>query len=354
MINDDNQIQRAGDTGAVYFTFGETFVNFRKSAALLLPLLIGSFCAPLAAAPIDLSQLCGPGDCVISANTTIGSASSPLAVSGNFTINPGVVLEYIIPIRIDISGNMVVSGTLGAPGNGGNGGNGGAVGQPGGAGGNAPAVVNGIFNAQGSITLNSTAVAVADGGAGGSGGLPGSGSLIGGAGGAGGTAGSLTFNTCSAFSSLASSQIQANGGPGGIGQSGAVGGAGGTGGSVTINALQTIVSQALTSVLGGTGGTGGAGAGSVGSSGSITMSALGSITVGSGTLTSGTSTPSVNPSQSTIAALSFCTTPSAGSVPGIPTLSEWALILLASLMAMFSIHKLNRRSISSSHQKTGK
>ena len=313
-----------------------------------------AFCAPAAATPIDLSQLCGSGDCVVSANTTIGSASSPLAVQGNFTINSGVVLEYRVPIRIDVAGNMLLAGTLGAPGHGGDGGVGGNSGQAGGAGGSAPAVVSGLFNVQGSITLGASAAAAADGGSGGSGGLPGFGLSTGGAGGSGGAAGTLTFNTCGSFTSATGARILTNGGAGGIGQIGALGGVGGAGGSVIIQAKQTIVSNAGITALGGAGGSGGSGAGAQGADGSIALTALGSITFGAGTLNSGANTASVNPNQTSIASLSNCTAPNGGAnLPAIPTLSEWAMVLLASLVAMLSMLMLRRKAGSRSNPKSG-
>lgn len=300
--------------------------------------------------PIDLSALCDNprGDCVVAANTTIVSASGPLAVGNNFTVNPGVVLEFRVPIQIDVAGNMVLSGIVGAPGDGGAGGAGGDAGQPGEPGTSAPSVVGGTFNVRGSITLNDGAAAVAEGGTGGSGGLPGDGSSQGGAGGAGGAAGSLTFNGCS-FRSASGASIRVNGGAGGIGASGAIGGAGGAGGTITINARQNILTNALISALGGAGGSGGSGAGANGANGTITLTAQGQITAGQGTLTPAAT---INASQSTIDGLDpqTCVTPNAAT---IPTLSEWALILLASLMAMFSIHRLRRKFGSRSNSSTG-
>lgn len=328
-------------------------VSLRKPLNHFLLWMLMALSAPVVAAPIDLSQLCGSGDCVVSANTTIVSASGPLSVAGNFTVNSGVVLEYLVPIRIDVAGNMVLAGILGAPGNGGNGGAGGSAGQPGSAGGSAPAVVSGIFNVQGSISLDSNATATADGGTGGSGGLPGFGSSIGGTGGSGGAAGSFTFNTCSAFTSAGNANILANGGPGGVGQTGAPGGAGGAGGSIIINAKQTIVSNATFSALGGAGGTGGSGTGVSGAAGSIELNALGAITVASGTLSSGSNTPSVNPAQSSISALAFCPAPGGATLASIPTLSEWALLLLGSLVGLLSIQRLSRRAGSRSNSKSG-
>ena len=294
--------------------------------------------SPAGAASIDLSQLCGSGDCVVSTNTTIVSANGPLSVGGNFTVNAGVVLEFLVPIRLDISGNMVLAGTLGAPGNGGAGGNGGDSGQPGGAGGNAPAVVSGIFNVQGAINFSANSAAAAEGGTGGSGGLPGFGQTIGGAGGAGGAAGSLTFNTCSTFNSVSSAQILVNGGAGGIGQTGAPGGAGGAGGSVTINAKQGVVSNSPIGALGGVGGAGGSASGANGPDGTISLRSSGTITVGTGTLSSGSNTPSVSPSQTTLSALTFCEVPAP-----IPTLSEWVLALLSAVLAMLSAQRFRRR-----------
>lgn len=322
----------------------------------ILPLWFAVIGAPLAAAaPIDLSQLCGAGNCVVSTSQTIGSASGPLEVGGNFTVDPGVVLEFLVPVTIRVDGNMVLSGTVGAPGNGGDGGSGGAAGQPGGAGGDAPSVVSGIFDVRGSITINANAAAVAEGGAGGSGGDGGLGQ-VGGAGGAGGAAGSLTFNTCRRFTSQATSQILVNGGPGGVGQAGASGGAGGAAGTVTVNAGQDITSNAAVRALGGAGGSGGAGAGGNGASGFIALTASGTITVGTGTLDSGANTPSISQSQDSIPALAYCSA-SAVSIPSIPSLSEWGLILLTLLMAMsgmWSLHqRLGARSKSGSDISTG-
>ena len=321
------------------------------SRARLLAWWLAAVAAPVGAASIDLSQLCGSGDCVVSTNTTIVSASAPLSVGGNFTVNPGVVLEFRVPIRIDVAGNLILSGTVGAPGDGGSGGPGGDAGQVGYAGGNAPAVASGVFNAQGTITLNANANAVAEGGTGGSGGSPGFGQTVGGAGGAGGAAGSLTFNTCSTFTSAASARILVNGGPGGVGQAGALGGAGGAGGAVTLNAKQSIVSNAPISALGGAGGSGGSGSGASGASGTITLSAVGAITVAAGTLSSGTNTPSVNSSQATLSALAFCvaSTPAAP----IPTLSAGAMLLLASLLALISVRRWRGQSRFRARPKVG-
>lgn len=311
----------------------------RPGTRLLLGLLM-AMSGPLAAATIDLSQLCGAGDCVVATNTTINSASGPLTVGGNFTVNPGVVLQFLVPIQIKVAGNMVVSGTIGAPGDGGAGGIGGGSGQPGGAGASAPSVVNGTFDVTGTITLDSNAAAVAEGGAGGSGGLPGFGNSVGGAGGAGGAAGSLRFNTCSSFNSASGAQIVVNGGPGGVGQAGATGGAGGSGGTVIINAKQTILSNGLVSALGGAGGSGGSGTGGNGSDGFITLRSSGGITVGSGTLVSGLNTPTIVPASLGISDLAYC---SASPITAVPTFSEWTVTLLATLLAMLSIHRLRRR-----------
>lgn len=301
--------------------------------------MLAAMSAPVLAVTIDLSQLCGAGNCVVQSNTTIGSASGSLNVAGDFTVNPGVVLEFLVPVNIKVSGNMVLSGTVGAPGNGGDGGSGGGPAQPGGVGGNAPSVASGIFDVRGTITLNAGAAAVAEGGEGGAGGWPGFGAVLGGAGGAGGAAGSLTFNSCSSFTSASGARILVNGGAGGVGQAGTLGGVGGAGGAVVINAQQGIVSNALVSALGGAGGLGGAGSGVSGADGSIALRALGPISVGTGTLNAGANTPSISPLQLSVAGLAFC---SASALP-VPTGSDWALLLLASLMAMFATHRLRRR-----------
>lgn len=327
---------------------GVVVIGARRGARLLPWMLMALSSPVVAAPPIDLSQLCGPGDCVVATNTTIGSAGGALSVGGNFTVNPGVVLQFLVPVRINVAGNMVLAGTVGAPGNGGDGGAGGGPGQQGGAGGSAPPVVDAIFDVRGTITLDASAAVVAEGGGGGSGGLAGVGQITGGAGGAGGKAGSLTFNTCSAFTSAAGARVLTSGGPGGIGEAGASGGAGGAGGTVTINAFQTIASNALITALGGVGGNGGAGTGANGADGSITLRALGAITVGAGSLNSGNSTPSVNQSQTIIPALASCVLPAA-----VPTLSAWALLLLAALMAMFSVQRMRRRFASRSNEKSG-
>lgn len=309
----------------------------------LSPVLFAAMAGPAWA--INLSQLCsGAGDCVVTANTTIDAASGPLTVGGNFTVNSGVVLAFTVPIEIRVNGNMVLSGTVGAPGNGGAGGAGGATGQPGGAGGSAPAVVSGVFNVQGSVTLDGTAVA--SGGQGGSGGTGDSGQA-GGAGGAGGAAGSLTFNACNAFTGAAGGQVLLNGGLGGAGASGTpggVGGAGGAGGTILINAKQGITSNATMSALGGAGGSGGSGAsaGTNGASGTIALTSGSSVTVGAGTMNAGANTPVVNQNQTTIAALAFCPD-SANAAAGIPTLSEWAMLFLSTLMAAFAVWRLRRR-----------
>lgn len=295
--------------------------------------------SPVAATGIDLSQLCsGWGGCVVSTNTTIVSASGPLDVRGHLTVNSGVVLEFRVPITVNVSGDMVLAGTVGAPGDGGAGGAGGNAGQPGGAGQAAPAVVSAVFNVTGAITLDASAAAVAEGGSGGNGGLPGFGSSTGGAGGAGGAGGSLTFNACKAVNNASGARIRVNGGAGGVGAAGALGGAGGAGGSVFINAKETIVSNAAISAVGGVAGSGGAGAGSAGASGTITLSALGTVTAGTGTLDAGTNSPTINASQASVGALSYCVTPAP-----IPTLSQWVSILLAGLMVMFAAHRLLRR-----------
>lgn len=307
----------------------------KKLGAGLVPWLFLSAAPPALAVPIDLSQLCGAtGDCVISSNTTIGSASGPLTVTGNFTVSPGAVLVFQVPIQIRVNGNMVLSGTLGAPGDGGVGGTGGDAGQPGGAGGDAPSVVSGIFDVRGTITVNGNAAA--EGGTGGAGGLGDTGQL-GGAGGRGGAGGSLTFNACRSFSSTSGAQILVNGGDGGTGQNGALGGAGGAGGSIIINAMQSIVSDAILRAVGGSGGSGGGGAGADGTSGTITLQSGSDITVGANTLNAGTNTASLNQNQSSIDALSFCTESWADGTEGIPTLSEWALLLLSALMAAFVV-----------------
>ena len=293
------------------FTFGVTSVLF---LAMSVPAL---------AASSDLSLLCtGTADCVISTNTTIGTANTTLNVGGNFIINPGVILEFRVPVRIRVEGNMVLSGTLGAPGDGGDGGVGGASGQPGGAGGGATAVASAIFDVRGAISINSSAIAVTEGGQGGSGGAGGVGQ-IGGAGGTGGAAGSLSFNTCNSFSSASGAQMLVNGGSGGTGQTGALGGIGGAAGTVAINAKQAIVSHALVTALGGAGGPGGAGTGVNGADGTILLTSGATITVGTNTLNSGVNTPASMSNQSSISALSFClpptvsaVSPSSGSIKG--------------------------------------
>jgi hypothetical protein len=261
---------------------------------------------------INLSQLCaGSGDCVVTTNTTIGSASAPLRVNGNFTLNPGVVLVYEVPIQLEVMGNLVLSGTLGAPGNGGTGGDGGS--GVGGAGGAAPPVASGIFDVKGSITLNGTVSAQ-----GGSGGNGGSGLTGSGAGGAGASGGSLKFNTCSAFTSTAS--ILTQGGAGGNSGDGvAAGGAGGNGGNVTINARQTIVNNGTIAAAGGIGGQA---SGANGAPGTVLT----------------------QENQSSIPDLAFCG-PSgwAHNATSIPTLSEWAMLFLSSLMAVFAVRRLRRR-----------
>jgi hypothetical protein len=301
--------------GRFFIHYQGLSMNGRSWSLGVVPLLLMQISMPASAAPIDLSQLCsgGSGDCVISANTSIGSASGALNVGGNFTVNQGVVLEFRVPVQINVSGNMVLSGTIGAPGDGGAGGNGGAPGQPGGAGGNAPAVASGTINVLGSITLNASSAAATEGGSGGSGGAGGSGQL-GGAGGAGGAAGSLTFNTCTAFTSATGAQVRLNGGAGGIGQTGASGGAGGAAGAFAINAKQNILSDAAVTALGGAGGSGGSGSGANGANGSITLNAGGTITVGSGTLNAGSNSASINQNQTSLAALSYCVAPTVASV----------------------------------------
>jgi len=319
-----------------------------KFGIAILPLWFTVIAAPVAAAPIDLSQLCGASNCVVSTSQTIGSASGPLDVEGDFTVDPGVVLQFLVPVTISVDGNMVLSGTVGAPGNGGvgghggDGGSGGASGQPGGTGGDAPSVVSAIFNVVGSITLDANAVAVAEGGTGGSGGQ-GAFGQVGGAGGVGGAAGSFTLNTCNSFTSDATAQILVNGGPGGVGQTGASGGAGGPAGTVAINAKQDIVSNASVLALGGGGGIGGARDGDDGASGLIALTASGTITVDTGTLNSGANTPVISPNQASVPALAFC--PGAAPTPAvpIPTLSEWGLILLISLLAMSGIYHSHQR-----------
>ena len=313
-------------------------VSPRRSGLGMLSWLLAaaSASASAAAAPIDLSQLCSSGNCVVSTDATVGSASGPLTVPGNFTVNSGVVLQFLVPVRIKVDGDMLLSGTVGAPGNGGDGGSGGAPGQPGGAGGNAPSVASGIFDVKGSITINSTAVATTEGGTGGSGGSGATGQS-GGAGGTGGAGGSLTFNTCSSFTGNAGAQIVVNGGTGGVGQAGAVGGAGGAAGTVTVNAKSAIVNNAAVRALGGAGGIGGVSAGASGSSGSISLSSLSTVTVGAGSLDAGANTPTISPSQASISALDFCAPPAP-----IPTLSEWTGILLSSLMAMLALWRLRR------------
>jgi len=150
----------------------------RQLTVSTLPWVLVAFSIPAVANPIDLSQLCGASDCVVSVNTTIGSASGPLTVNGNFTVNSGVALEFLVDTQINIDGNLNLQGVVGGPGNGGVGGVGGGSGLPGSPGGNAPSVVSSLFNVKGSITVGSGGV-TAEGGSGGS----------------GGTAGSLTFNT---------------------------------------------------------------------------------------------------------------------------------------------------------------
>jgi hypothetical protein len=384
----------------------------KRWSLLIVPLLLLAMKAPVSAAPMDLSQLCasadGDGNCVVSSNTSIVSASGPLTVARNLTINPGVVLEYRVPVRIVVGGNLIVSGTLGAPGDGGDGGVGGAAGQPGGPGGAAPAVVNGTLDVRGSIFLYGTGAMVAEGGAGGAGGLGGTGQP-GGAGGAGGAGGTLTLNTCAAFTGLAGGQIRVGGGAGGLGQNAALGGVGGAGGAVIVNAGQNIVSSALISALGGAGGNGGAGAGGAGAHGAITLNAGGPITLDSASLSAG-SNNTQTPNQVSNAALAYCVgsahtitavaipaqagtvicTPSvvldggsstctasantgykfmgfsgdcagpscnltnvtspksvtaefiSADVAAIPTLSEWAMLLMSSLIAAFAVWRLRR------------
>lgn len=267
---------------------------------------------------INLSQLCGgAGDCVVSANTVVDSAGAPLTVGGNFTVNPGVLLVFTVPIEINVNGNMVLGGTVGAPGNGGSGGAAGGAGQNGAAGGSAPLVVSGVFKVKGSVTVQNTATAVAEGGQGGGGGAAGAGGANGGNGGAGAAGGSLTFNTCSSFNSAIGAQVLVNGGLGGAGGTGAtlngIGGSGGAGGSIIINAKQGIVSNATMNAEGGAGGAGSAN-GTAGAGGTISLNSGSSISVGVGTLNAGTNTPSVNQNQASIAALSFCAEPAPAPV----------------------------------------
>lgn len=305
-----------------------------KSYALgIMPLFIMAASMPVQSVNgfISLDQLCaGSGDCVVTSSKTIVSASAPLRVNGNFTLSPGVVLVYEVPIQIEVMGNLVLSGTLGAPGNGGTGGDGGS--GVGGAGGAAPPVVGGVFDVKGSITLDGTAAVAAEGGAGGNGGAGPSG---GGEGGAGAAGGSLTFNTCSAFTSASGAQILANGGVGGNSGDGvAAGGAGGAGGTITINARQTIVSNATMQALGGDNGQP-----TVGQAANGTIA----LTAGS-TITGSLSNAVTNQNQSSISALSFCApTGWAGQTTSIPTLSEWAMLFLSSLIAVFAVRRLRRR-----------
>jgi hypothetical protein len=291
-----------------------------------------AFSIPAVANPIDLSQLCGSGDCVVSANTTIGSASGPLTVTGNFTVNSGVVLEFLVDTQINIGGNLNLQGVVGGPGNGGVGGAGGGSGLPGSPGGNAPSVVSSLFNVKGSITVGSGGV-TAEGGSGGAGGDGASGQS-GGSGGAGGTAGSLTFNTCQTFTSSAGAQLTVNGGNGGnggAGQTNGAGGAGGNAGAVTINAKQTITSNANINAVGGNGGLLG---GSAGSDGVITLVASGTISAGAGTLDAGVNSPTVSQNQSTIPSLAFCGGSPAPPPNPIPTLATWATALMSLLLML--------------------
>jgi len=315
-------------------------VSVARFGASLMTWLLLTLAGPASATPIDLSQLCGSGDCVVSSDKTITSASGPLNVNGNFTIEAGVVVEFLVPIHLKVAGDMVLSGTIGAPGNGGDGGAGGGPGQPGGAGGSAPAVASAIFDVRGAVTLNGSgaAVAVADGGAGGSGGMPGAGQSAGGSGGTGGAAGSFTFNTCDVFKSESTARILVNGGPGGVGQTGAAGGVGGAGGAIFVNA-RSIVSNGPIGALCGSGGAGGSSAGADGQVGSVSFRATGPISVGAGTLDSGVRT-SVEPFRLSIPAIAFCPAAVAQPVPG---LSSWLTLLLASLITLCSIPWLRRR-----------
>jgi hypothetical protein len=303
----------------------------RQLTVSTLPWVLVAFSIPAVADPIDLSQLCGASDCVVSANTTIGSSSGPLTVSGNFTVNSGVVLEFLVDTQINIGGNLNLQGVVGGPGNGGVGGAGGVSGLPGSPGGNAPSVVSSLFNVKGSITVGGGGV-TAEGGSGGAGGDGASGQS-GGAGGIGGTAGSLTFNTCQTFVSNSGAQLIVNGGNGGIGgagQTNGAGGAGGNAGAVTINAKQTITSNANINAVGGNGGLLG---GSAGSDGVITLVASGTISVGAGTLNAGVNSPTISPNQPFINSLGFCSSPAPPPNP-IPTLAAWATTLM-SLLLMF-------------------
>jgi hypothetical protein len=286
----------------------------RQLTVSTLPWVLVAFSIPAVANPIDLSQLCGASDCVVSVNTTIGSASGPLTVNGNFTVNSGVALEFLVDTQINIDGNLNLQGVVGGPGNGGVGGVGGGSGLPGSPGGNAPSVVSSLFNVKGSITVGSGGV-TAEGGSGGAGGDGASGQS-GGSGGAGGTAGSLTFNTCQTFVSNSGAQLTVNGGNGGnggAGQTNGAGGAGGNAGTVTINAKQTITSNASVTAVGGNGGLTG---GSAGSDGAVTLVAGGTISVAPGTLDLGVNSPTISPNQSSIPSLAFCTAPPP-SVPAI-------------------------------------
>ena len=312
----------------------------------ILPWALMAFSIPAVADPIDLSQLCGSGDCVVSANTTIGSASGPLTVTGNFTVSSGVALEFLVDAQININGNLNLQGVVGGPGNGGVGGTGGNAGQPGNPGGNAPSVVSSLFNVKGSITVGSGGV-TAEGGSGGAGGDGASGES-GGAGGSGGTAGSLTFNTCQTFTSSAGAQLRVNGGNGGnggAGQPNGAGGAGGNAGAVTINAKQTITSNAPISAVGGNGGLSG---GSAGADGTITLVASGNISVGAGTLDAGVNSPTISPNQSTIPSLAFCgdsPTPPPPPPNPIPTLAAWATSLMGLMLLLGGLWYTRRRGL---------
>lgn len=96
--------------------------------------LLSALSIPSIANPIDLSLLCGPGDCVVSADTTHSSASGLLVVTGEFTVNSGVVLEFLVKTQINIDGNLHLGGIVGSPRNEGVGGlrGEGATGQLGG------------------------------------------------------------------------------------------------------------------------------------------------------------------------------------------------------------------------------
>lgn len=286
----------------------------------------------LPAAAIDLSQLCGSGDCVVSTNTTVDSAGGPLVVTGNFTVNSGVVLEFLVDTQIGINGNLIIDGIVGGPGNGGVGGLGGSAGQAGGLGGDAPSVVSSLFDVKGNITVGSGGL-TAEGGSGGFGG-DGATGQSGGNGGSGGLAGSLTFNTCQSFTSNSGVQIRVsggNGGNGGAGQTNGAGGAGGNAGAVTINAKQTITSNASVTAVGGNGGLTG---GPAGSDGAVTLVAGGTISVGAGTLNAGVNSPIISPNRSSIPSLAFCASSPAPPPNPIPTLATWASTVLTLMLLL--------------------